>query len=91
VGAHRPAAGRAAAKPAGAAAPTLRLRVTLLNVEPPVWREVQVPVDLTFADRDCDRGSKPDPAGHFASSRSTARRFFVMSRAPFICFSNSGP
>jgi hypothetical protein len=27
----------------------LRLRVTLLNVEPPVWREVLVPADLTFA------------------------------------------
>jgi hypothetical protein len=27
----------------------LRLRVSLLNVEPPVWREVCVPGDLTFA------------------------------------------
>jgi len=48
-GGRRPAAGRTAAKPAGAAVPTLRLRVTLLDVEPPVWREVLVPVDLTFA------------------------------------------
>ncbi len=49
VGGRRPATGGAAPKPAGAADPTLRLRVTLLHVEPAVWREVLVPVDLTFA------------------------------------------
>jgi len=52
AGVRRPAQGRTAPKkPAGELAPALalRLRVTLLNVEPPVWREVLVPVDLTFA------------------------------------------
>ena len=48
-GVPRPAAGRTAPKPAGVAVPTRRLRVTLLDVEPPVWREVLVPFDLTFA------------------------------------------
>ena len=48
-GGRRPAMGRTASAPADAPVPSLRLRVTLLNVEPPVWREVQVPVDLTFA------------------------------------------
>lgn len=27
----------------------MRLRVTLLDVEPPVWRELVVPIDFTFA------------------------------------------
>jgi hypothetical protein len=48
-GVRRPAAGRTAPMPAGAPVSTLRLRVTLLNVERPVWREVLVPIDLTFA------------------------------------------
>lgn len=49
AGERRPAADTTAPKRAGATAPTLRLRVTLLNIEPAVWREVLVPVDLTFA------------------------------------------
>jgi hypothetical protein len=47
-GVRRSKEGRTAPEPSGAAAPTLRLRVTLLDVELPVWREVLVPVDLTF-------------------------------------------
>jgi hypothetical protein len=34
---------------ADAAISTVRLRVTLLDVEPPVWRELLVPGDFTFA------------------------------------------
>jgi pRiA4b ORF-3-like protein len=49
AGVRRPATGGAASKSAGAAVPTLRLRVTLIDVEPAVRREVLVPVDLTFA------------------------------------------
>src|SRR5205809_5493906 len=33
---------------------------------------------------------QPGPALHFASSRSTARRFFMIARAALICSSNSG-
>ena len=49
AGGRRPATGGTAPKPASAPVPTLHLRVTLLDVEPAVWREVLVPVDLTFA------------------------------------------
>jgi hypothetical protein len=61
-----PAAKRAAkpvakptAKPAGAkarpepAAPkVLQLRITLLDIEPPIWRQIVVPGDFTFEDLD---------------------------------------
>ena len=37
-----------------------------------------------------DRALDPDPFPHFASSRSTARRFFAMRRTCFICASKRG-
>jgi hypothetical protein len=46
--------------------------------------------DLRFVNREHDRRIQPGPADHFASSCNAARRFFMMSRAAAICFSNSG-
>jgi hypothetical protein len=40
--------------------------------------------DLRFVNHDDDGTIDPDPPGHFASSRSTARRFFMIARAAFI-------
>lgn len=58
----KPTAKRAAkptAKPAGATARAeppapkiLQLRITLLDIEPPIWRQILVPDDLTFEDLD---------------------------------------
>jgi hypothetical protein len=45
----RPASGGGTSAPADAPEATLCLRVTLVDVEPTVWREILVPVDLTFA------------------------------------------
>jgi len=45
---------------------------------------------LRIVDRQDDRMVNPDPAAHFASSRRTSRRSFMISRATRICASNSG-
>lgn len=44
---------------------------------------------LRFVNCNDHVGRKPSDAGHLASSRNTARRFFMIARAAFICDSNS--
>lgn len=45
--------------------------------------------ELSFVNRNDDFGREPGESRHFASSRSTARRFFMIARAAFICASKS--
>lgn len=42
----------AKARPAPAAPKILQLRITLLDIEPPIWRQILVPDDFTFEDLD---------------------------------------